>query len=98
VIIKVRSQSPPGLIIKGLDNQARKSLISPDDQGFRHVSPVVFGVLGLGRTLTYLSDRNLVPVPNSTEGISGSSGIFPFQFITTDKAKTRRGGGKVSVS
>jgi hypothetical protein len=39
VIIKGRKQSPPGLIIKGLDNQGRKSLIISDNQAFHHVSP-----------------------------------------------------------
>ena len=39
VIINVRSQSPPGLIIKGLDNQARESLIISDNQAFHDASP-----------------------------------------------------------
>jgi hypothetical protein len=39
VIIKGRKQSPPGLIIKGLDNQAQKSLIISDNQAFHHFSP-----------------------------------------------------------
>jgi hypothetical protein len=39
VIINVRSQSPPGLIMKGLHNQARKNLIISDNQTFHDVSP-----------------------------------------------------------
>jgi hypothetical protein len=31
--------SLPGLIIKGLDNQAQKSLIISNNQAFYHVSP-----------------------------------------------------------
>ena len=39
MIIKMRSKSPPGLIIKDLDNQTRKNLIIIDNQSFHHVSP-----------------------------------------------------------
>jgi hypothetical protein len=39
VIIKGRKQSTPGLIIKGLDNQARKILIISGNQVFHRVSP-----------------------------------------------------------
>jgi hypothetical protein len=42
VIIKGRKQSLLGLIIKDLDNQARKSLIISDNQAFHHVSPNFF--------------------------------------------------------
>ena len=35
----VRSQSPPGLIMRGLDKQVRKSLIISDNQVFHDVSP-----------------------------------------------------------